>query len=45
MSTENLIAATGILQSAQEELESAHRDIINHSIDLNAHADIRALSD
>ncbi len=45
MSTENLIAATGILQSAQEALESAHRDLINHNIDLNAHADIRALID
>lgn len=37
MSTENLIAATGILQDAQKELEQAHKDLINHNIDLHAH--------
>ena len=43
MSTENLIAATGILQDAQKELEQAHKDLINHNIDLHAHQDLRDL--
>lgn len=45
MSTENLIAATGMLQSAQEELEKAHAALIQHNIALDAHQDIRDLID
>lgn len=45
MSTENLIAATGILQDAQLELEAAHKAIIEHNIDLHAHQDLRDLID